>query len=748
MRKLMLFGIGFVIACIVGVYLLNGYWLLIPALICFVAAAVMFFIKSRTAKIAAVILVGTMIGLLLNCAYDSLYLSDARQYDAKTIQTQIEITDYHSDLDYGVSADGKLILAGKTYRVRCYVNAETSLKPGDRVTGSFRMRYTADGGEKAPTYHQGKGIFLLAYAKDNVEIKKSAEVPFKYVAATLRQKILLHLDALFPEDTLGFARALLLGDSSKLSYEVDAAFRTSGLRHVIAVSGLHVSILFSVIYLFGGQHKVVGVILGLPVLLVFAALAGFTPSIVRACIMQALMTISFLVDKEYDPPTALAFAAVVMLAVNPLTITSVSFQLSVSCMIGIFLFSEKISGYLRRKTFLGKAKKKTKKAQLANWIIGSISVTVGAMITTTPLCAYYFESVSLVGILTNLLTLWMISFVFYGIMAACILGAIWLPIGKAVAWIVSWLIRYVIVIAKLFGRIPMAAVYTNSVYILTWLIFAYVLFVVFLCIKKKHPVLFSACISTVLCIAIVVSYIEPRLNRFRISVLDVGQGQCILLQSNGRSYMIDCGGDQANQAADEAAQILLSQGITHLNGIILTHYDNDHARGAELLLHRMRADTLYLPVTGDTEGMRVFYDQYSDIIQWIGEDTEFIDEDLHFRLYPATEYTTDNESSMCVLCRVDNCDILITGDRNAVGERALLQSRQLPEIDVLVVGHHGAKTAASLELLNQTKPKIAAISVSENNMYGHPAQEVLDRLKLFGCTVVRTDQSGTFIIKG
>ena len=212
--------------------------------------------------------------------------------------------------------------------------------------------------------------------------------------------------------------------------------------------------------------------------------------------------------------------------------------------------------------------------------------------------------------------------------------------------------------------------------------------------------------------------------------------------------MIDCGGDQANQAADEAAQIQLSQGITHLNGIILTHYDNDHARGAELLLHRMRADTLYLPVTGDTEGMRVFYDQYSDIIQWIGEDTEFIDEDLHFRLYPATEYTTDNESSMCVLCRVDNCDILITGDRNAVGERALLQSRQLPEIDVLVVGHHGAKTAASLELLNQTKPKIAAISVSENNMYGHPAQEVLDRLKLFGCTVVRTDQSGTFIIKG
>ena len=747
-RKIMLFGIGFTLSCIIGVYFLSGNWLLLLGLICLACVAALLFIKLRPAKIAAVIIIGATVGFLWNWGYDSLYLSDARQYDAKTVQTQIEITDYHCTLDYGIAADGKITLSGKTYRVRCYINDEIALKPADRVTGSFRLRYTADGGEKAPTYHQGNGIFLLAYADENVLVTESNDTPAKYFAAVFRQKIVSHLDNLFPEDTLGFVRALLLGDDSKLSYDVDSAFQISGLRHVIAVSGLHVSILFSIMYLFGGRHKVVGVVAGWPVLFVFAAVAGFTPSIIRACIMQALINLSFLVDKEYDPPTALAFSALVMLAVNPLTITSVSFQLSVSCMIGIILFGERIQTYLRTKTFLKRAKKKTLQAKLANWFAGGVSITISAMITTTPLCAYYFESVSLVGILTNLLTLWVVTFIFYGVVAACILGAVWLPVGKMVAWCISWLIRYVIGIAKMFGNIPMSAVYTKSIYIVVWLIFAYVLLAVFVCSKKKNTALFCSCVSVVLCIAIAISYIEPRLDRFRISILDVGQGQCVLLQSNGHTYMVDCGGDYADQAADEAARTLLSQGITKLDGIILTHYDKDHTKGAELLLQRMRADTLYLPVTADVNGMYRFYEQHADIIQWIDENTEVVKEDIRLQFIPATERLTGNESSMCVLCRVDNCDILITGDRSAAGEKKLIQAQKLPEVDVLVVGHHGAKTTASLGLLNQTRPKIAVISVGENNIHGHPAQEVLDRLKLFGCTIVRTDQMGTVTIKG
>lgn len=747
-RKLMLFSIGFVLACVTGVYFFSGTWLLLTAAVCLGATIPLFFLKFRRVKITAVIMLGLSIGLLWNWGFDKIYLSDARQYDGKTVQSQVEITDYSYETDYGIAADGKISLAGRMYRVKLYIYESQGLKPGDRVTGSFRLRYTADGGEKAPTYHQGKGIFLLAYGREELQLSPAETIPAKYFPANARQAILQLLDQTFPEDTLGFARALLLGDSSKLSYEVDSVFQTSGIRHVIAVSGLHVSILFSLVYLFGGRNKVLGVVLGIPVLVFFAAIAGFTPSIVRACSMQALMLVSLLVDKEYDPPTALAFSALVMLAVNPLTVTSVSFQLSVSCMIGIFLFSNRIHDYILSGKRREAAKGKSIKARLLRGLVGSVSVTLGTMVTTTPLCTYYFDNISLVSILTNLLTLWVISFIFYGIIAACIAGAIWLPLGRAIGWCICWPIRYVIAAAKLLSKVPLAAVYTKNVYIVVWLILCYVLLAAFLRSKKKHPILLGSCMSVMLCIAVIAAWLEPRLDPYRFTVLNVGQGQCLLLQSGSKTYMIDCGGDSPEQVADEAAATLLGYGILRLDGIILTHYDADHAAGTDYLLSRISAEKLYLPVSGDTDEMLHYARRYTDSIQWISDDTQFTDGKISISLFPADTEATGNESSMSVLCQVENCDILITGDTNAAGERRLLEKQTLPDLEVLVVGHHGSKTATTLELLHATAPDIAVISVSAENNYGHPARETLDRLRLFGCTIFRTDEMGTVIIKG
>lgn len=748
MRKLMLFSIGFTLACVTGVYFITGHWLLLAAAICVTAMIPLFFLKFRKTTIAAVILLGMSVGLAWNWGFDRSFLADARTYDGKVVQSQIEVSDYSQETDYGISSSGRITLAGRSYRVQFYTYDSLQLCPGDRVTGSFRLRYTAEGGEKAPTYHQGKGIFLLAYGQEGLQVTSAESVPPKYFAAVVRRAILLQIDKLFPDDTLGFARALLLGDSSKLTYQEDSAFRVSGIRHVIAVSGLHVSILFSVVYLFGGRNRVLGVVLGIPVLVVFAAIAGFTPSILRACIMQALMLFSLLLNKQYDPPTALAFSGLVMLAANPLTITSVSFQLSISCMIGIFLFSKRIHDFVLAGKRKEAAKGRSLKARLIRWTVGSVSVTLGAMVTTTPLCAYYFDTVSLISILTNLLTLWIVSFIFYGIMAACVLGAIWLPLGKVFAWVISWAIRYVITAAKLLSKIPFAPVYTRNIYIVVWLVMCYVLLAVFLCSKKKHPWLLGACGAAMLCVAIVASWLEPRLDPYRFTALNVGQGQCLLLQSGGKTYMIDCGGDNAKQVADEAAETLHSQGIYRLDGVILTHYDADHAAGTQYLLSRVPAATLYLPVTADTDESDQYAHLYSESIQWIDSETAFSDGQIRISLFPADTDTSGNESSMGVLCQVDNCDILITGDMNAKDERQLVKNCTLPDLEVLVIGHHGSKTATSIELLHATTPDIAIISVGQGNRYGHPAQETLDRLKLFDCTVLRTDQMGTVIIKG
>lgn len=745
MRKLMWFSIGFAAACAAGAYLFNEFWIITLSIMCIITALAIGFVFHK--PIPMVLAVGLAVGLLYFCVYNEIYLQTARNSHGESVNTTVTITDYSNVTQYGVAADGVVRLGNSEYKVKLYYNECVQLKPGDVLTGDFNLRFTAGGSHRA-SYHRGEGIFLLVYAEESVTVwHNNKENEMKYFVSRLRKSILSLMDSMFSEDVVAFARALILGDTTHLTYEQDSAFKVSGIRHVIAVSGLHVSILFTLVYILSGKKRVLTAIFGIPALLLFAALAGFTPSITRACIMQCLMIFALLFNREYDPPTALAFAVIVMLTVNPLAVTSVSLQLSVGCMIGIFLFSRKIYQYFSKK--IPADKKKTLTGRFVGFVAASVSVTFGAMSITTPLSAYYFGMVSVVGVLTNLIGLWVVSFVFYGIMLACAAGFIWLPAGQTAASIVAWLIRYVQGVADIMAKPVFAAVYVNSIYILLWLVFSYALFVAFLLSKKKNTMLFAGLCLAGLAISIGFSYLEPKLDNYRVTVLDVGQGQSILVQSEGKCYLVDCGGDSAVMAADTAAQALLSQGVDHLDGVILTHYDIDHAAGVPLLLARIKTDKLYLPDVADDgtikESLRSVY---SDKISWISEiETREVD-NFKFTLIPSGKGKSGNESGMCILFQIENCDILITGDRTSTGERELLEQIQLPELELLVVGHHGAPDSTGFALLEQTRPKSAAISVGAGNSYGHPSSEVLDKLELFGTNVRRTDLDGTIIYRG
>ena len=748
MRKLMWFAIGFSAACAAGVYLFSGAWYLLIGLFCLIGCLAMLFVQTKPAKIAAVTLLGCIAGFSWLWGYDSLYLSTARTYDAETVDISITATDYSYTPNYGQAFDGRVTLDGKTYQVRGYLNEETSVEPGDIVQGEFRLRYTAGSEHRETSYHQGKGIFLIATQEGEISIT-AGQPRFWDYPAIWRQKIVRLIEKTFPSDTFSFAKAMLLGDTVDLTYRQDRDFQVSGLRHVIAVSGLHVSILFALIYMVFGRQRVLNAVFGIPLLLVFAAVAGFTPSIVRACLMQFLMLLAMLVDKEYDPPTALSFAVLVILGVNPRAITSVSFQLSVGCMIGIFAFCEPLRQYfLSFGNLQKKSKGKSAKAKLIRWFTGSVAVTLSAMAVTTPLCAIYFGMISLVGILANLLTLWIISFVFYGIMLSCMAAALWFPLGKGLAWLVSWPIRYVLAVAGLLADFPLAAVYTDSVYIVFWLIFTYTLLGAFFCLKKKHPGITVGGIALMLCVCVALSWLEPMMDDTRVSVIDVGQGQSVLFRQGSECYLVDCGGEHAGITADEVANFLLSQGIFRLDGLILTHYDADHAGSVEDLLTSIHTDRIYMPDIQDTNGIReIIESAYPEKISLISDISEVMIKNGKITLYPDKTGADDNESSTCVLFQPENCDILITGDRSSTGERALLSQAQLPKLELLVAGHHGSHMATSLELLLATQPDAAAISVGENNRYGHPRAEVLDRLSRFVCNIYRTDKMGTITFR-
>lgn len=744
MRKLMWFTIGFTIACILVVYLNLSLWL---GIITAAACVLSFLLNFKYGKQIGFVMLGITVGTVWLWGYDTGYLQAAREYDGKTKVATITITDYSYETDYGVAADGYTVLEDTRYDLRVYLYDTQNLQPGDELQGDFRFRLTTEDSIQGATYHQGKGMFLLAYSKGNPEIKHGVISDLEIRISEFRRGIVEILDVFFPEDTKGFARALLLGDSSLLRYEEDTAFKVSGIRHVIAVSGLHVSILFSLVYLLCGKRRVLTALLGLPILFLFAAVAGFTPSIVRACIMQALMILALLFKKEYDPPTALSFAVLVMLCVNPMTITSVSFQLSVGCLVGIFLFYQK-SYYLFLSLF-PQTDGKSFTGRLLRWFVGSISVTLSAMSVTTPLCALYFDSVSIIGVVTNLVTLWVISFIFYGIMLTCLLGSFCAPLATVVARIISFPIRYVLTVAEVLSKLRFAAVYTCSFYVVLWIVFCYVLFAFLICSKRKRPILCASCAAVGLVFALTASWIEPRLDSYRISVVDVGQGQAILYQSEGKNYLVDCGGDSDELAADRVSQLLLSQGINRLDGLILTHYDKDHAGGVLPLLTRIEVEKLYLPDIQDDGGIKTDLQSIKpDAICLISNDMYFVDSGTQISLFSAKELDNDNESSLCVLFQKKNCDILITGDRGVSGEQALLENEGLPELELLIAGHHGSAGSTGFPLLEATRPKVAAISVSENNNYGHPSKETLFRLELFGCKVYRTDKNGTIIFKG
>ena len=738
MRKLMYFTIGFAAACA-----LCAYGASLPIRIICIAALVFFCASAgRNAKPlprALLALMGCAVGLFWYGQYHSHYLSAPVALDGQTVTASIRTSDYSYETTYGMAVDGTVRLDGKTYQVRTYLDAGEPLEPGTILTGAFHFRVTTPDGAEEATYHQGKGIFLLAYQTDQVTAAQSSPTWREY-PAELRHQIKATLQTHFPEDTYPFAKALLIGDTADLNYETDTNFKVSGIRHVVAVSGLHVSILFTLLSTVTFRKRYLTALVGFPTLFLFAAVAGFTPSVTRACIMSALMLLALLAGKEYDGPTALAFAGLVMLAVNPLTITSVGFQLSVGSVAGIYLFDPGIRKWLL--SLFGDTKGRKVKAFFVRWVTASISITLSAMTLTTPLCACYFGTVSLIGAVTNLLALWVISFIFYGLIAVCLLHPV-LPAGAALlAKLVAIPIRYVLVIAKTLAHVPMAAVYTRSPYITAWLVFVYILLILFLVSQNRKPRILSCCAVLGLCLALLASWAEPMLDDVRFTVLDIGQGQCLLLQTEGKTYMIDCGGDSDTETADIAAETLLSQGIAKLDGLILTHLDRDHAGAAANLLSRIDTDLLILPP------------EPTDLARCTSGEVIYASNDLKLTLDRTTITIfapifpgNSNENSLCLLLDTEKCVILITGDRSGFGERMLLRNADIPDVDILVAGHHGSKNSTCEELLQAVDPELVCISVGADNSYGHPAPELLQRLTNHGCTICRTDQNGTITIR-
>ena len=370
---------------------------------------------------------------------------------------------------------------------------------------------------------------------------------------------------------------------------------------------------------------------------------------------------------------------------------------------------------------------------------------------TTPLCAIHFSSVSLLSPLSNFMTLWAVAVIFGGGLLvglagifspvlASLFAAVVTPFAQYMDWAVAWL-----------GRMPFAAITMDSFYYKLWtILLSFAILSMLVKRSKGVEAAFGAMCAVTLPVAMLFTGLEFYSGPMSVTALDVGQGQSVLLRQGKHLTLVDCGGDTYDNAGDLAANHMQNVGRGTLDLLVLTHFHEDHANGVPQLLERLRVKQIVMPDVEEDSPLRqeilALAEEKEIECLVVREDTVLpLGEESSLTLYAPLGAEDTNELGLTVIASTQKLDVLITGDMGLEVEQLLLEHTDLSDVEVMLAGHHGSKYATSQELLEAVDPELVLISVSKDNVYGHPAPETLERLE--HREVHRTDLEGTVTVR-
>ena len=628
-----------------------------------------------------------------------------------------------------------------------------SLQPGNTVSGTARWNDASNIHDTRLTTFTAKGIYALLYAGDDLTVEPGTERSVRWWPQRMRRAFQHTIHAVWDDErTAAFVEAELIGDTYEISDEDYTVMKGAGLAHLFAVSGLHCAFLVTLVAFLLPRHRrrlFCGVTIG--VLLFYMCMTGLTPSVVRACVMQIFLLVAPLFRRDSDALTSLGAALLVILLANPFAAASISLQLSFAAALGIVV----LAGRLYRLFYDWYTGEKKWFRRLLSFAAASLSVSMGAMICTVPLTAHYFNTLSLVSPLAGLLALPVAGYSFMSAFLTVLLGFVWLPAARLLGWIAFGLIQVVLWLAYGLTRWRYHAVYFTNPYLRIWMGGTYLGFGLCAAVKRwrkrKYPIA-AALSALLLALAIWGNTLDYRAGDLNLTVLDVGQGESVVLYSQGEAVLVDCGSSNSYiDAGTRAADELASMGFHRLEAVVVTHFHADHTNGLYTLLTRVKADTLYLPDMDDDYGVRErlleLAERYGMEVHWVRRTTLETVGEITLTVFPPVGEGDINEQGLSVLGSAGSFDVLITGDMKGNTERALIREHPIPDIEVLVVGHHGSKYSSHPDFLAAVKPEIAVISVGDNS-YGHPTPEAIERLEAAGAAVYRTDEEGNITIHG
>ena len=647
---------------------------------------------------------------------------------------------------------------------------------GDEVRGTFRLRrprrFDNPGTFDYPAYLATQGITLEGWTREPVEVVRASRGSTILGAVfDMRSLLLRRLDAAMPPPEAGLLKATVLGDRSGLSPEMNRAFLDSGTYHILAISGLNVSILagtlFGLFRLLRASPRLAAVASALLVTL-YAALAGASASVIRAAVMADTYLLAVILDRRGDLLNSLALSALALLWWNPRFLFDVGFQLTYLATLGILLVLPRTAAAMEVLP------------RPLRWPLESVAITLAATGMTLPILASTFNRVAPVGVLANL-PIVPLSGLITALGTAA--SALLLVTPAGLPWLNhlnGWLVDLLFWIARWFAAWPWSAlqVYTPTP---AMLVMYYALGAACLLAvppatarvgqaRHRHWARWLALACGLLLVLQVMLRLYPLEGdpKVHMTLLDVGQGEAIFLELPGkRRMLVDAGGvpgDRFDIGARVVTPFLLHEWVGHLDVLALTHPQADHIGGAPAILRGFSVGEVWSADTPSSSVPFLWIQEFlrerriphrilsagSPPVRWGDATIEILHPSsgaMRILQRGGASSSRPNDASLVLRIGLGDQAALLTGDIEREGEAALLGHSGAIRAQVLKVPHHGSRTSSAAAFIAAIRPEVALVSVGYRNRFNHPHPEVVERYRAQGVRLLRTDLNGALSVE-
>ncbi len=600
-----------------------------------------------------------------------------------------------------------------------------------------------------PAFLRREGILLVGSGRAESLVPLTPDEP-PWPVRVKRWAVAV-IGAHLPETSAALLAGLILGEKTGLPAETDEAFRRAGVYHILAVSGFNVALLassvFFVLSALGVSRRTTAVAAGVA-LVGFALVVGGQASVLRATVMGLLLLTAMLLDRESQLMNALALAALVLLVWRPGDLWDPGFQLSFAATAGIIYLTPSITSWLAARGWPA-------------WLATAVAVSVGAQAAVTPVMLAHFNQLSLVGIVANLVvvpvaavgtTLGMLALLVALASAAAadvLFQALWLALLalRAAVWAAA--------------AVPAAMIHLPApgwTAILSWC--GLLVLMPVLDARRWTRVAAAGCLAAALALSIW-PWVRPGDGRLRVTFLDVGQGDAILVElPEGPRLLVD-GGPAGARRLDVGERVLApflwNRPALRLGAVAVSHSDPDHSGGLRAVLTRFRVGELWENGRwgpGSEETLRAAERSGACRRTLVAGQRMWLGSALVTVLNPDGTQSLDepppkgeNEESLVLRLDWRGFSLLLTGDLGRPGEERVLASHAPVRALALKVGHHGSRFSSTDEFLAATRAAVAVISVGARNPFRHPTPEALGRLEAAGARIYRTDRDGAVVLE-